>query len=213
MSKPLILLGYGGHGRVLVSLARLLGLQMLGYVAPEAATSSSSATDLPYLGTDDALREYAPEAVQLVNGIGSVGNTSLRQTLYQRWSQQGYVFATLIHPSAIVAAETTIETGAQVMAGAIIQAGARIGADTIVNTGASIDHDCVIGNHVHIAPGAVLSGNVHVDDGAHIGTGAVVIQSVRIGRKAIVGAGATVVHDVPAGKTVIGTPARPRRET
>ena len=210
MNKPVILLGLGGHGRVLLSLIRLLGRSVLGYVAPHPVSNLETAETPPYLGTDEAITSRSPEEVELVNAIGSVGDTSPRQQIHEYWSTRGYIFATLVHPAAIIAPEAQLSAGVQVMAGAIIQAGARIGANAIVNTAASVDHDCMIGAHAHVAPGVVLCGGVRVGEGAHIGTGAAVIQSVRIGPGAIVGAGATVLHDVPAGQTVFGCPARPR---
>ena len=149
-----------------------------------------------------------PGDVRLVNGVGSTGSTASRRDIYDRFTREGYCFATVIHPSAIVAPEVQIEDGVQIMAGAILQAGSSVGSNAIVNTGAIIDHDCVVGAHAHIAPGAVLSGGVHVGSGAHIGTGACIIQGVSIGAASVVGAGAVVIKDVPPGVTTVGVPAK-----
>ena len=97
-----------------------------------------------------------------MNGVGSARSTANRQDVYDRFTREGYCFATVIHPSAIVAPEVQIKDGVQIMAGAILQPGSRIGSNAIVNTGAIVDHDCIVGEHAHIAPGAVLSGGVHV---------------------------------------------------
>ncbi len=202
----MIVVGGGGHAKVLVSTLLLCGRNILGFV-------DLKPTDLPllgisYLGNDAAVLLHAPCDVRLVNGVGSADSTSRRQAVYDRFTHEGYCFATVIHPSAVVAPEVQIEDGAQIMAGAILQPGSCIGSNAVVNTGAIIDHDCVVGAHAHIAPGAVLSGGVHVGSGAHVGTGARVIQGVFVGAASVVGAGAVVINDVPPDVTTVGVPAK-----
>jgi UDP-2-acetamido-3-amino-2,3-dideoxy-glucuronate N-acetyltransferase len=51
-----------------------------------------------------------------------------------------------------------------------------------------------------------------VERGASLGSGTIVMGGVRIGARAVVGAGAVVTHDVDPGDTVIGVPARTRRQ-
>jgi UDP-perosamine 4-acetyltransferase len=190
----------------LVSTLRLQNREILGFVDPNASLPQLLGT--AYLGTDDAVLHHLPNRVRLVNGVGSIDSTALRQAVYEKLRAQQYVFEPVIHPSAVVAPEVCIGDGAEIMAGAVLQPGSRVGENAIVNTGARVDHDCSIGAHAHIAPGVTLSGNVHIGDGAHIGTGASIIQGVNVGAGAIVAAGAVVIRDVPAGVTVAGVPAR-----
>lgn len=206
MSLPVLIIGAGGHARVLIEALAKSGATMLGCVAKEAPALGS--LSIPFLGDDEALCRHAPSSVVLVNGIGSIARPDLRRDIFLRFKQKGYRFGAVAHPAAILPSEFVLGEGAQVMAGAILQPGCRIGDNVIVNTGSVVDHDCRIGAHVHIAPGAVLSGDVTVGEGAHVGTGARVIQGVKIGAGAVVGAGAAVVRDVPPGAKVAGVPAR-----
>jgi sugar O-acyltransferase (sialic acid O-acetyltransferase NeuD family) len=209
MSLPVLIIGAGGHARVLIEALAKSGTAMLGCVAKEAPARGS--LSIPFLGDDEALCRHAPPSVVLVNGIGSIAHPDLRRDIFLRLKQKGYRFAAVVHPAAILPSEFVLGEGAQLMAGAILQPGCCIGDNVIINTGAVVDHDCSIGAHVHIAPGAVLSGDVTVGAGAHVGTGARVIQGVEIGAGAVVGAGATVLRDVPPGAKVAGVPARPLR--
>lgn len=168
------------------------------------------AGDLPIIGDDSAISAYSNDAVELVNGLGSVGDTALRASIYYKFKKLGYGFRQVIHPAAIIASDCILGEGVQVMAGAVVNTGTKIAEDSIINTGAVVDHDCVIGSHVHIAPGAILSGGVQVGDGSHIGTGATVIQGIKIGANVLIGAGAVVIRNIPNGVTVIGVPARLR---
>ena len=206
-AQPLILVGSGGHARVLLSTLVLLCRRVLGSVDPDK--SRAELLGIPYLGDDDAVSRYDPGQVMLINGVGSVASITKRLKVYESFRKRGYCFALVIHPGAIIAPEVQLAAGVQIMAGAIIQTGTVVEEDCIINTGARIDHDCVIEAHAHVAPGAVLSGSVHVGAHAHVGVGATVIQGAQIGSDSIVGAGAVVLSDVPESCTVVGVPARP----
>jgi sugar O-acyltransferase (sialic acid O-acetyltransferase NeuD family) len=206
LELPVIVIGGGGHAKVLVSTLLLCQMRILGFVDLDPGAP-------PLLGSkccggDAEVLLHAPGDVRLVNGVGSIGSTARRQEVYDRFTREGYRFATVIHPSAIIAPEAQIEAGVQIMAGAVLQPGSRVGSNAIVNTGAIVDHDCIVGAHTHIGPRAVLSGGVRVEAGAHIGTGACIIQGISIGAASVVGAGAVVIKDVPPGVTVVGVPAK-----
>jgi len=204
--RPVILLGAGGHAKVLLSTLLQNGSHVIGFVEPDP--SRRELLGVPYLGGDEAVLAHHPVEVLLVNGVGSVGAISNRLRVYEYFRTRGYAFASVIHSSAILAAEGELSDGVQIMAGAILQTGFAVGEDCIINTGARVDHDCLIKAHAHVAPGAVLSGGVQLGLRAHVGAGATVIQGVKIGDDAIVGAGALVLKDVPASSTVVGVPAR-----
>lgn len=197
--KPVILLGSGGHARVLLAIASRLNLNILGITDPNQPLFSEYA-GLPILGADTAVFDYATDQIELLNGIGSLPRDSgLRKNLFENFKRNGYVFKTLIDPLAFIAQDVELAEGLQIMAGVIIQTGAKIADNSIVNSGAIIEHDCLIGKHVHIAPGAILSGGVKVGNQVHIGTGATVIQGISIGEGSVIGAGVVVTQNVEAG--------------
>jgi UDP-perosamine 4-acetyltransferase len=210
---PVVLLGAGGHAKVVLDLLQALDRQVIGVCDPGLADQGILQwRDLPVLGSDEAVEQHHPDSIELANGTGSLPGNHLRRRLHAQFTRQGYRFATLIHPSAIFGSGIELGQGVQIMAGVIVQADTHIGDDVILNTGARIDHDGEIGNHVHIAPGAVLSGDVRVADGCHIGSGVVIIQGVRLGRGAVIGAGTTVLSDLLAHHQQTGQPPRtPRR--
>lgn len=208
MSLPVIIVGSGGHSRVLIDALLLQSIKIIGFTDSDTRITAKIIQGIHYLGDDLVIEKYLASDIQLVNGVGSIGSALQRKQIYDRFKEKGYSFASVIHPSAIISRETELDEGVQIMAGAIIQAGCRIGKNTIINTKASVDHDCVIDKHVHIAPGATLSGGVNIEECVHIGTGAIIIQRRNVFRHSIVGAGAVVVKDVPANCTVYGVPAK-----
>lgn len=204
-SKPVIIVGNGGHARVLIEILLMKKKQILGYTAP---TEEQNPYHIAYLGTDEMILQYEPERIELVNAIGSIFTTKMRANIFTFFKLKGYRFCTIIHPSAIVSNTAVLGEGVQIMAGAIIQPFVRIGDNTIINTSASIDHDCYIGDHCHIAPGCVLSGSVTVGKGTHIGTGTNIIQNIKIGKNVIIGAGSLVLRNIYDDKKVYGSPAK-----
>jgi sugar O-acyltransferase (sialic acid O-acetyltransferase NeuD family) len=206
---PLILLGAGGHAKVILELAKSVGLVVQGICDPGLAEAGATAwRGIPVLGGDDVLDKIDPRHVALIHGIGQLVGQGLRGRLYSRLRAKGFTFPVLVHPAAWVASTAQLGPGVQIMAGVVVQPDCWIGENSIINTRASVDHDCSIGKHVHIAPSATLCGGVTVEDGAFVGSGATVIPGVRIGEGSVVGAGVTLVRDLPLGAQVIGTPVR-----
>lgn len=208
MTVPLILLGAGGHAKVLLDLAERVGHEVVGVCDPGLARSDAGTwRGVTVLGADDVLAAYPPQVYALINGLGSLPGQRRRRNLFELYREKGYRFPPLVHPGATLGACVHLEDGAQVMAGVVVQADAVVGANTIVNTHVSIDHDCWIGAHCHIAPGSVLCGAVRIADGVHIGTAANITQGVTIGADAVVGAGTTVLRDIAAAHKIIGMKA------
>jgi|SRR5579872_6955830 len=206
--SSIVLIGGGGHARVLVEALRTGGVAIVGFVAAAPTEASGIMAAIPFLGSEDEFLAHPRRDLKLVNGVGSIGNPQRRRAVYERYRAAGLEFANVVHPAAVIASDVILDDGAQVMAGAVIQPGAHIGANAIVNTGARVDHDCTIGAHAHISPGAVLAGDVMVGEGVHVGAGAAIIQGIRVGAGSVVGAGAVVVANVAPSTTVVGVPAR-----
>jgi len=208
VNRPVIVIGAGGHARVLISSLKAMQRELIGITEADANKLGVSISGIPIIGNDETILPYKPDSIKLVNGIGSVSSTQKRKDIYDKFKKDGYSFASVIHPIAAVMDDVLLGEGVQIMVGAIVQTGCAIGDNVIINTGAIIDHDCIIGNHTHVAPGAVLSGGVQIGEMAHIGTSATIIQGIKIGEGAIIGAGAVVIKDIPANVMAAGVPAR-----
>lgn len=207
MNRKLVLLGSGGHAKVLLDILMQQSKELLAIVSPENSLGDKIFDGIPhYTSDDDAIERFDPKEVKIVNGVGALPKQSLRTKLFEKFKQRGFEFETLVDHRAIVSPLAEIKEGAQVMPGAIIQAGAQVGVNSIINSGAIIEHDCLIGDFNHVAPGATLSGGVRLDEGVHVGSGATIIQSVTVSRNSIIGAGAIVSKSISESSIVY--PAR-----
>lgn len=209
MSERIVIVGAGGHARVVLDVLRLLGWDVAGVLTPDPPTGCVW-EGVSVLGDDAWLGEPGATGYAYAIGIGAVpGKMMARRAMHMRLTQLGVCMPALMHPAAVVARTAAVASAAQIMAGAVVQPGVRIGVNALVNTGARIDHDCTIGAHAHVATAAVLCGSVFVGEGAFIGAGAVVLPGVRVGEGAEVAAGATVTRDIPPWHRYI--PGRPLR--
>ncbi|EJL6549147.1 acetyltransferase [Vibrio cholerae] len=201
--KPLVLIGGGGHASVLADILLGQGRDIVAVISPDDLSSRAVFTGLVHLTQDEEVKRFSPENVHLVNGIGMLPRSMLRQRVNQQFLELGYQFETVIASDAHVSRFATIHSGVQILSGARVQTGAVIGEYTIVNSAALVEHDCQIGAYNHIAPRATLCGGISSEELVFIGAGAVICPGVSLGRKCIVGAGVTIRSDVLAGITAV----------
>ena len=202
---PLVIIGAGGHGRVVAALAQRAGCPVRGFVDRGA---ESIVQGFPVLGGDEYLDAKHTHDMHIAMGLGSRATWQRRWDLCEHIDGLGLSAPQLIDPDATLASSVEIRRGTQVLMGAQVQNGTSIGEWCLINTAAVIEHDCRIHPHTHVAPGAVLCGGVTVGVGAHIGAGTVVKEGVTIGSRATIGLGSVVLRDVADGQTVVGIPAR-----
>jgi UDP-perosamine 4-acetyltransferase len=202
-----IVLGGGGHARVVIHCLQTLGHRVDGYTALHDLGVQRG---IPYLGTDRELPLQSPgvTSVAMALGIGKVTVQTPRLALMEAFLSDGFHFPPIVATRAVVHDDVQLGVGTAVFDGAVMVTGTRVGRACIINTNATVDHDCELGDDVHIAPGAILSGGVRVGSRCLIGTGARVIQGVSIAADCLVAAGATVVRDLDEPGTYKGTPAR-----
>jgi len=196
ITKPVIIIGAGGHAKVLINVLRIKKYTVIGIV-DNFLKKDDSVHEYKVLGNDNIIYKYSPEEIELINGLGSISGNDLRWDIAKDFEDAGYTFANVLHPSALIADDVIHDQGVQIMAGVVIQPGTKIGKSSIINTGVIIDHDCVINENCHLAPGTTLSGNVRIGKGTHIGTGTNVINGINIGKNCLIAAGSVIYKNIP----------------
>jgi UDP-perosamine 4-acetyltransferase len=204
MANGIVLLGAGGHAKVVIEILRASGRDVSYCVG--GSDAADECLGVPVLKGDHWLLPLRSEGY--TRAFIGIGANRLRLKLANIAQSYGYELINAISPSAVVSPSVKIGIGVVAMAGAIINAEAEISDLAIINTGATVDHDCKIGRAVHIAPQSGLAGNVSVGEGAFLGIGCRVIPGVTIGEWSTVGAGAVVTINIPANVTAVGVPAK-----
>jgi UDP-perosamine 4-acetyltransferase len=199
--SQLLLWGAGGHGRVVLDIARAMNqFDSIAFVDDDPRRAGGEFCGCPVFPTLDQAGHGAV--------VIAIGSNQARALCAAMARESGLEPATLVHPSAIISPSARLGAGTVVMPRAVVNAGAVIGDNCIINTAAVVEHDCRIGDHVHLSPGVVLGGAVTVDSFVHMGLGSIALPGSVIEACAVVGAGAVVLRAVPRGETVVGVPAR-----
>jgi sugar O-acyltransferase (sialic acid O-acetyltransferase NeuD family) len=191
MKKEFVLIGAGGHAKVIIEIIEESG----GHIDHIIDDNPKTAILSGYRVTNE--RSFTSPV------IVAIGDNKIRKKFVQLVNSE---FGKAVHPRANISSRCKIAEGTVVMAGATINSDVMIGKHCIINTNASVDHDCKIGDFVHISPKVTLAGNVTVDEGSHIGIGSTVIQGRHIGKWVTIGAGAVIIEDVPDYAVVVGVP-------
>jgi UDP-perosamine 4-acetyltransferase len=207
----LIVIGAGGHAKVLLDALNLLGIHASGICDPLQPAAGGLAR-LPWYADDDTVLHMYPGDTLLVNAIGSTHDTSKRSNVYRKFKTTGFHFISIIHPSSSVSQlDMDLGEGLQALAGSVINPSVSIGDNVLVNTHAVVEHDCTIGSHTHVASGAIICGGCLVGENVHIGAGAVIKQGITIGSGSVIASGAVVIDDVKPYSLLAGVPAKVKR--
>lgn len=203
MKKKLLILGAGGHGKVVADIA--LKMNRWNYIAfLDDDVSKASIMDFPIIGKLENYLIYKEEFEVFV----AIGNNHLREIIQNILIKNDIEIPILIHPNALLGKMVTLGEGTVVMAGAIVNASSVIGIGCIINTGAIIEHDNIISNYVHISPGVNVAGNVTIGSKTWLGIGSNINNGVYITDNCIIGAGAVVISNIIESGTFVGVPAR-----
>ena len=201
ISKRIIIIGAGGHAKVVAALALKCGYEILGFLE-DNDISRNSFSGYSILGNVSEAIKWKENA----NFIVAIGSNPVRQQIAEEHNDLNW--RVLIHPSAQISADVELGEGTVVFANAVINPGVKIGKHCIINTSSVVEHDNILEDYVHISPGAILCGTVSVGLRSHIGAGAVIKNNISISKDCVIGAGAIVVKKIEKPGTYVGNPAR-----
>ena len=112
--KDLIIIGAGGHGRVIADIAQKLGVyNTIAFLDDGVAKESMG---LPIVGKTVDIEKY----IKTTDVFVAIGNSQVRGEFVERLLSLGANIPTLIHPSAVIGACVDIGVGTAFMAGVVI---------------------------------------------------------------------------------------------
>lgn len=174
MSKRVIVIGAGGHGRSVAEAILLLGQDELVGFVDDGADANAKVWGYPILSRTDSMHSQREHADAVVVAIG---NNAVREKLHARVREAGFELLSVIHPTAFVSPTAALGAGCAVMAGAAVGTEAQLGEGAIVNCGAAVDHHCRVEAFGHLgvnacmAGGSVLGHRAWMQAGSAIGYG------------------------------------------
>lgn len=148
----LLIVGAGGHGRVVAEAAELQG-RWANIVFLDDREDVDTVLNHKIIGKLDEYERFADKYEYAIIGIG---DNEKRLDLIEKLLKVGYKVPVIVHPKASVSKYSSIEYGSVILAGAVINTNSSIGRGCIININASVNHDCVIQDGVHICSGVVV---------------------------------------------------------
>lgn len=194
MCKNVIIIGAGGHGKVIADIVRKSNDNFIGFLDDDLSKEN-------VIGRVSECTKY--QDCYFVIGIG---NNKIRKKIAEEYPELKYY--TAIHPAAILSTNVKIGKGTVIMANAVINDSSEIGSHCIINTASVVEHDNCIEDYVHISPNATLCGTVKVGKETHIGAGAIIKNNISICGNVVVGIGAAIVKDIDESGTYVGVPGK-----
>ena len=199
MNNRLIIIGAGGHGKVIADNALKNGYTDINFVDDRV---TGTCMGFLIIGTSAEIKKLDDGNTDFIIGVG---NNAVRKRIAEQYDVN---WVALVHPSAQIAVNVSIGKGTVVMAGAVINACSTVGEHCIINTGSIVEHDNQIEDYVHISPRAALGGTVRVGALTHVGIGVVVRNNIQICGASTIGAGAVVVKDIDHCGIYVGVPIK-----
>lgn len=200
----LIIIGDGGHKKVVLDVANQLGYTLVG-IMDDAIT-----TPVEENGIRKINRKYLKELMDETDAklFFGIGNNQVREKIVDECQLKDDDFVTLISPNALISPSVEIGVGTLVMPRVVVNSDAVIGKQVILNSGCIVEHECQVGDYAHISPGAVLTGGVCIGRLTQIGANAVVNPLIKVGTNVTVGSGASVICNINSNKIAVGVPAK-----
>lgn len=207
----LLIVGAGGFARETAQAVADDGRwRLLGHLDDNPALHGGEVDGVPVLGGCELVHEL-PDA-RVVVCVGSPRDYASRARLVRRLALPEHRYGTVVHPSAVVSASSTVGPGSVLLAQTVLTAGVRVGRHVAVMPQVVLTHDDVLDDFATVASGVRLGGGVRLEQGAYVGAGALVREYAVVGAWSLVGLGSSVLGDVPPGEIWVGSPARRLRE-
>ncbi|HDS29308.1 MAG TPA: hypothetical protein ENN96_02380, partial [Candidatus Acetothermia bacterium] len=123
MSQRLLIVGAGGHAKVVAEAALLAGFEVVGFLDQAKDMMGRIILDLPVLGDESLL---ARQELRDCLAVVAVGDNAAREAAVARLSSHGVEFAIVVHPAATVSESADLGDGTVVFAGAVVNSSASI---------------------------------------------------------------------------------------
>ncbi len=210
MEKKLLILGCGGHGKVVADIAEKCAyFKDISFLDKKSLSKYSRYTvfDNKIIGdiNEENIEKFSKEYTHFFVGIG---DNKVRIQWLKIIKRMNIKITKIIDPSAEISKYSEIDEGTFINKNTVIQCDSKIKSGSILNTSSTIDHDCIIGEGTHISPGVNIAGNVKVGKNCWIGIGSKIVQNIKIGNNVIVGGGSLVLNNIPNDVMVFGSPSK-----
>jgi sugar O-acyltransferase (sialic acid O-acetyltransferase NeuD family) len=206
--KRYVVVGGGGFGREVISWIRQIASgeargDVVGVLDSNPACLDGFNYGAPYLGTPQEYRHA--DNIELVLAVGS---PVAKYALAEQLRAVGGKFATIVHPSVVIAATAKLGQGVIICPQSLVSADAHVGDFVTINACSSVGHDARIGHYSTLSAHVDVMGFAVLGEACFLGSGARVMPKVTVGNRCTVGVGAIAMRRLPDGMTLYTPPSK-----
>ena len=173
----LLIIGAGGHGRVVAETAELMGTwENIMFLDDRIDVDMVMGHRI--IGK---LNEYERFVHKCEYAVVCIGDNEKRLDLIEKILKAGYKVPVIIHPKASVSRYSDIGEGSVILAGAVINTNVSIGRGCIININSCVDHDSTVYDGVHVCSGAVVRSMCRIGRLSYIGARGCVRSGSQLG--------------------------------
>ncbi len=205
-NKRLLIIGCGGHSKVIADIADSLGFLNIQYLSELKGKDREQDSEKEFVSSiNENYQDYFSIAI---------GDNFSREKVYRDFKAKHpkALGISLIHPSSQVSKKLSLGECTVVMPLCVINSSSTIGKGVIINTSSVVEHECVLGDFASIATGVKLGGEVKIGVRSSIGIGSSIKHKVTIGNDVVVGGGSLVLKDIKDNYINYGVPSKSIRK-
>lgn len=211
MSKKLLLFPFGGNAReALLSIFAINKIKrewdIVGFIDDDQSHHGKSSCGIKVIGGRVILKDIPDAFVLAVPG--SPTSYLKRKDIISSLKAEISRFATILHPSVVIAPDATIGYNTVIMPNVVISCGVRIGNHCIILPNTVVSHDSVVDDYCCVGSNISISGSVRIGSSCYIGSGTKMRENVSIGEGSLVGLGSNVISDIEARVVAAGNPTK-----
>ena len=212
MSKKVIIIGCEGNGGVIASCIEDnrhrfndLEWEVAGFLND---FEEGTINGYPVLGGTDKIERFLAEDYCFMFAIHMIGRNLKSEEVFKKMNIPIDRYAIIIHHTAFVAKNATLEPGVFIMSNSYIGPAAKIGYCTLVMANALIGHNTTVGPLCHFSVGSITSSYITIGKVSDVTLGARVLEKRNIGNYAVAGANSLITKDIPDYEIHVGSPAK-----
>lgn len=191
MSKTLLILGAGGHGKAVAEAALLSGSWHKVLFADDRWPDLTEVNGIKVVSDIKGIA-----VLENINGaIAAVGNNKIRESWVQQIQAACLPLVSIIHPRACVSDTAKIGDGTAIMAMAMVGVDVTLGRCVIVNANATVDHDAKMGDFAHLGVGVQVAGGVEIGARAWLQVGCCAGYNVKVPENQVIPPGVALRVD------------------
>ena len=202
----IIIIGAGGHSRVVISLLRqtdewaIKGIIDIGY-----NEQTELIMGVPVIGGEEKLSDSVNNCS---NAFIALGNNEQRQLWYDKVKALGFNIPNVISNDAYVDPSAHLGKGNLICTFGFVGPECVVGNNNILNTHSNFEHESVIEDHAHLAPSTTIGGRCCIGTKVFVGSGSIILPKVELPNDTIIGANSLVRNSLKMSGTYVGSPVR-----